>query len=63
MVKTKISLKIMNIPVHKTVKWNDIKKCKSFKLKTIDDEEKIEELIVDFNPNHFNKAKGTLVTI
>ena len=39
--KNNASLKIVDIPVDGTIKWSDIKKDKSLKFKTIDDEDQI----------------------
>ena len=61
--KNNASLKTVDIPVDGTIKWSDIKKNKSLKFKTIDDEEQIEKLVADGISNHLNQAEGTPLTI
>ena len=56
-------MKTVDIPVNGTVKWSDIKKDKSLKFKTIDDEEQIEKLVADGISNHLNQTEGTQITI
>ena len=63
MNKNNASLKTVDIPVDGTIKWSDIKKDKSLKFKTIDDEDQIEKLIADGISNHLNQAEGTPLTI
>ena len=56
-------LKTVDISVDGIIKWSDIKKDKSLKFTTIDDEDQIEKLTTDGISNHPNQAEGTPLII
>ena len=61
--KNNASLKTVDIAVDGTIKWSDIKKYKSLKFTTIDDEDQIKKSIADGISNHLNQAEETPITI
>ena len=60
---TNAQLQTLDIQVDKSIGWNDIKEQKNLLLKTIDDPEVIEKLIIERNAVHLNQAEGTPMTI
>merc|ERR1711865_401610 len=57
------SLQTIDIPIDKTIKWNDIKQTPNLLFKTVDDPEIMEQAIAERNTHHLNQAQGTPLTI
>ena len=57
------SLQTIDIPIDKTIEWNDIKQTPNLLFKTVDDPEIMEQVIAERNSHHLNQAQGTPLTI
>ena len=57
------SLQTIDIPIDKSIKWNEIKQTPNLLFKTVDDPEIMEQVIAERNSHHLNQAQGTPLTI
>ena len=57
------SLQTIDIPIDKSIKWNEIKQTPNLLFKTVDDPEIMEQVIAERNAHHLNQAQGTPLTI
>ena len=55
------SVQTIDIPIDKTIKWNDIKQTPNLLFKTVDDPEIMGQVIAERNSHHLNQALLSLI--